>query len=151
MGKMTIRFMAVTLVMLLAACGAGQPAENTAEENARATREAAPIPAEYTGKTNPAPDDAASIDRGQKVYTSNCQTCHGQKGLGEGSTGSVLQPPASPIAQTSQTLPDDYLFWRISEGGAQEPFNSAMPSWKNILSEQDIWDVINYVRSLGKK
>lgn len=51
------------------------------------------------------------------------------------------------IAHTSQMMSDAYLFWRISEGGAQ--FNSSMPAWQEALDEQDIWDVINYVQALG--
>lgn len=46
-------------------------------------------------------------------------------------------------------LSDDYLFYRISEGGNVAPFNSAMPAWKEILTETERWDVINYTRSLG--
>ena len=42
---------------------------------------------------------------------------------------------------------DDYLFWRISEGGAQ--FSSAMPGWSASLDEDERWDIINYVRVLG--
>jgi hypothetical protein len=42
---------------------------------------------------------------------------------------------------------DDYLFWRISEGGAV--FNTSMLPWKDVLDEQARWDVINYVRALG--
>jgi hypothetical protein len=45
---------------------------------------------------------------------------------------------------------DDMLFWRISEGGGMAPFNSAMPAWKDALDEQARWDLINYVRALGR-
>jgi hypothetical protein len=44
---------------------------------------------------------------------------------------------------------DDYLFWRISEGGTHEPFASAMPRWQDVLDDDARWDVINYVRALG--
>jgi hypothetical protein len=46
-------------------------------------------------------------------------------------------------------LGDDYMFWRISEGGLHEPFSSAMPRWQDVLDEGDRWDLINYVRALG--
>jgi hypothetical protein len=45
---------------------------------------------------------------------------------------------------------DSYLFWRISEGGAMEPFNSAMPAWKDVLDEEARWNVIHYIRALGR-
>jgi polyhydroxyalkanoate synthesis regulator phasin len=40
-----------------------------------------------------------------------------------------------------------YLFWRVSEGGV--PFQTSMPPWRDVLSEQERWDVINYIRALG--
>jgi mono/diheme cytochrome c family protein len=46
-------------------------------------------------------------------------------------------------------LSDGYLFWRASEGGTFEPFNSAMPPWKDVLSENERWQVITFLRSLS--
>jgi hypothetical protein len=42
------------------------------------------------------------------------------------------------------------LYWRISEGGAAAPFSSAMPAWKDSLEEQARWDLVNYMRGLGR-
>jgi hypothetical protein len=67
--------------------------------------------------------------------------------MGDGPTGVGLNPLPAPIAHTSQMMGDDYLFWRISEGGAV--FNTSMLPWKGTLDEQARWDVINYVRALG--
>ncbi|MCA9982344.1 MAG: cytochrome c, partial [Anaerolineales bacterium] len=47
----------------------------------------------------------------------------------------------------SQMLGDDFLYWRISEGGHE--FETAMPSWDGTLDEEARWDVINYIRALG--
>ena len=69
--------------------------------------------------------------------------------MGDGPGGAALDPPPTAIAHTSQMMGDAYLFYRISEGGAFAPFNSAMPSWKTALEEEERWDVINYVRALG--
>ncbi len=121
--------------------GMGGPPEGMRE------RHSAPIPVEYQGKSNPAPTDEESLARGEKIYAQQCATCHGDGGMGDGPAGQNLDPAPAPIAHTSQMLGDSYLFWRISEGGAQ--FNTAMIPYKSILSEQDIWDVINYTRALG--
>lgn len=59
----------------------------------------------------------------------------------------ALDPAPAPIAHTSQMMADDYLFWRISEGGAQ--FGTSMPPWKDAFDEDSRWDLINYVRALG--
>jgi mono/diheme cytochrome c family protein len=112
-------------------------------------RHMAPIPAEYAGLTNPGPVDEASLARGAETYTTFCATCHGDGGMGDGPAGATLEPPAAPIAHTSQMMGDDYLFWRISEGGAMAPFNSVMIPYKNVLDEQARWDVINYIQALG--
>jgi len=69
--------------------------------------------------------------------------------MGDGPAGTGLDPAPAAIAHTSQMLGDDYQFWRVSEGGAMEPFNSAMIPWKGILDEQERWDVLNYVQALG--
>lgn len=111
-------------------------------------RHHATIPAEYAQKTSPSATDEASIGRGQAIYTQHCATCHGESGMGDGPAGASLDPPASPIAHTSQMLADDYLFWRLSEGGLS--FKTAMPAWKDILDENQRWDVLHYVRALGR-
>lgn len=112
-------------------------------------RHMAPIAADYAGLTNPIPADEASLERGEAIYAASCASCHGDGGMGDGPAGAALDPPPPPIAHTSQMMGDDYLFWRISEGGLMEPFNSTMPGWKETLDEQARWDVINYIRALS--
>lgn len=112
-------------------------------------RHHATIPAEYSGLRNPVPADEASVTRGAEIYANQCATCHGDEGLGDGPGGANLDPSPAPLAHTGRMLADDYLFWRISEGGAIDPFNSAMPAWKAALDEEARWDVINYVRVMS--
>ncbi|KAA3644160.1 MAG: cytochrome c [Chloroflexi bacterium] len=102
------------------------------------------IPEPYAGLSNPLNADDHSASRGEALYTLHCTSCHGDRGMGDGPAGQVLVPPATPIAQTSALVGDDYLFWRISEGGT--PFNTSMPSWQGTLDEQDIWSLIIYLR-----
>lgn len=118
--------------------------------NGMMARHHATIPAEYAGITNPIPADDASLERGAETYETFCATCHGDGGMGDGPASEALDPAPAPIAHTGQMLGDDYLFWRVTEGGAFEPFNSAMPAWKESLDEQARWDVVNYVQALGQ-
>ncbi len=111
-------------------------------------RHHATIPEPYAGLVSPVPSDEASIERGAAIFTANCATCHGDGGMGDGPAGTALDPSPAAVAHTSQMMGDDYLFWRISEGGV--PFDTAMPVWKDTLDEAARWDVINYVRALGK-
>jgi mono/diheme cytochrome c family protein len=108
------------------------------------------VPAPYAGLTNPVKADQPSLDRGAEQYSALCASCHGDGGMGDGPAGANLDPAPAPVAHTSQMLGDDLLFWRISEGGLQEPFSSAMPAWKESLDEEARWDLVNYMRALGQ-
>ena len=112
-------------------------------------RHQAPIPAEYRGMVNAVPADDASFARGEESFNLLCASCHGEQGLGDGPAAGALDPAPPMISMTSLMLGDDYLFWRISDGGAMAPFNSAMPAWRDVLDEQTRWDVINYTRTLN--
>jgi mono/diheme cytochrome c family protein len=112
-------------------------------------RHHARIPAEYAGLNNPIPADEESLARGAELFGTYCAACHGDGGMGDGPAGQALDPPPAPVAHTSRMLGDDYLFWRISEGGTHEPFSSAMPRWQEVLDDDARWDVINYIRALG--
>lgn len=137
----------VLLIILLTACSA--PRNETPPgmgNNGMMTRHHAEIPAEYAGLTNPIPPDKESLARGAELYAANCASCHGDGGMGDGPAGSALNPAPAPVAHTSQMMADDYLFWRVSEGGT--PFSTSMPPWK-VLDEQARWDLVNYMRALG--
>jgi mono/diheme cytochrome c family protein len=135
------------ITLFLTACGAqdDQPGPGMGRDGMM-TRHHAEIPTEYAGLTNPVPADAASLERGAALYATNCASCHGDGGMGDGPAGTALDPAPAPVAHTSQMMSDDYLFWRISEGGT--PFGTLMPAWK-VLNEQARWDMVNYMRALG--
>lgn len=112
-------------------------------------RHHAQIPDEYAGLTNLVPADEDSLARGSAIYEQHCTSCHGDGGMGDGPAGQQLDPQPAAVAHTSRMLGDDYLFWRVSEGGSHDPFSSAMPRWQDVLEDTDRWDVINYIRALG--
>lgn len=106
----------------------------------------AEIPAQYAGLTSPVAADESSLTRGAAAYNVYCVACHGESGLGDGIAAATLDPAPAPLARTSQMMGDDYLFWRISEGGTH--FTTAMPAWEGAIDEQTRWDLINYMRTL---
>lgn len=138
---------------LFAACTAN-PSNSSSGTAARVDmagmmeRHMAPVPAEYASLRNPVAADAESLARGQAIYQANCVACHGEKGWGDGPAAATLNPPPAPIAHTASMLSDAYLFYRISEGGNQAPFSSAMPAFQQALDERARWDLVNYMRSL---
>jgi len=90
------------------------------------------------------PYTAASVARGDVLYADNCALCHGATGRGDGSAAAGL--PIRPANLTEQHLlvhnPGD-LFWRISHGMD----DGAMPGFADVLSPNQRWDVINFIRA----
>jgi mono/diheme cytochrome c family protein len=135
-----IILLVVLSVFVLAACGgAGASSSNQTEVG---TLE--PVPAEYAGKSNPLGADAAA--QGAKIFQTNCQMCHGPQGHGDGPAGGSLDPKPKNLAIFQKSAADDYLFWRISEG---KP-GTSMVAWKGILTEEQIWQVISFIRALAE-
>ena len=106
------------------------------------------LPGEYAGKRNPLGNSAEDLARGKTLYQSNCAACHGAQGQGDGPAGENLNPRPANIARFAKMpmASDPYLYWTISEGGT--PVNSAMPPFKNVLKEQEIWQIIAYLRRM---
>ncbi len=106
------------------------------------------MPAPYTSLSNPLPRTKETVERGAVIYTKSCAACHGTTGRGDGEAGRNLSPPPGNLAWLSQ-MPmaqwDSFLYWTISEGGAQ--FGTAMPSFKSAWSRDDIWAVTAYIQA----
>lgn len=129
--------------VLLTACGGGGSSNGTEEADVRPTP-----PTEYASKTNPLKGNAQAADAGKTVFATNCASCHGDTGHGDGAAGAALDPKPDNLVNTVAQTSEPYMFWRISEGGWMEPFKSSMPAWKGVLSEEQIWQVITYIETL---
>ena len=92
------------------------------------------------------------VKEGGDVYYKNCHYCHGDKLDGQGQYAQGFNPlplnfqDVGTIAQ----LQESYLFWRIATGGPglpkeATPWLSAMPVWKDFLTEDEIWKVILFL------
>jgi mono/diheme cytochrome c family protein len=106
------------------------------------------IPEEYADLVNPLTDEKTAVSEGRILFESNCASCHGVNGEGDGPAAAGLEPPPQNLSQIQADLSDAYLFWRVSDGGLMEPFNSVMPAWRGILSEDHIWQIILFLRTL---
>jgi mono/diheme cytochrome c family protein len=88
--------------------------------------------------------DAAN---GEKLFVRYCAGCHGKDGRGAAHT---FMPHVGTLAKKDyiEFLPDSYLFTVIADGGAAVGKNAYMPAWKETLSEDEIKDVVAYIRTL---
>jgi copper transport protein len=102
-----------------------------------------------TGLANPVPATDRSIASGKTLYEQNCLPCHGPQGKGDGPAGLALRPP--PADLTVHTAPgvhpDGQLFEWITNGYP----GSVMPAFGELLTEEQRWDLVNYIRTFGGK
>ena len=132
--------------LLLVLCsGCGHDHEHDGHEH----EHDAELPAEYADLGNPLEGQEA-LQGGEQLYQQNCALCHGEAGLGDGSGAAALMPAPTDLTEDHVSMASDaYLFYRISEGGGFEPYNSAMPGFKEQLDEQERWVLVNYLRELA--
>jgi mono/diheme cytochrome c family protein len=84
---------------------------------------------------------------GAKLYKRYCSGCHGEDGRG-GAKTFMPHVPNLTAKDYIEFLPDSFLFTVITEGGAAVGKSGFMPAWRGTLSEQDIKDVITFIRTL---
>ncbi len=103
------------------------------------------VPDKYLKMKNPVKADATSIKEGKALFEKHCQSCHGKTGKGDGTKAATLDTePGDFTSKTFKAEVDGALFYKTQTG------RKDMPSFKNkIPEEEDIWNVVNYVRSLG--
>jgi len=88
---------------------------------------------------------------GQELYLEKCVLCHGSQGEGWDWAKKVEKPPI-PVPDLSKVSPersDQYLFSVIKEGGEAVGQTRFMPPFGFQLSDQEVWDLVAYMRSLG--
>jgi len=79
---------------------------------------------------------------GEKLFSSNCQSCHGTPG--KNNFSNITPPPGDPATDKFQLQLDGELFYKISNG------RKPMPTFKSILSVDDRWNIISFFRSFNK-
>ncbi|HLZ73027.1 MAG TPA: CopD family protein [Dehalococcoidia bacterium] len=93
---------------------------------------------------NPVPSDERSVGAGKAIYAQNCVVCHGSTGHGDGPGAAALNPKPLDLTVHVGLHPDGQLFDWISNGIQR----TAMPAWKDKLTVQQRWDLLNYLRTL---
>jgi len=102
------------------------------------------IPEEAAAMPNPIAISDASVAAGQATFAQYCVACHGVQGEGDGPGAAGLSPkPADLHADHVQGLSDGALLYVITHGRE----GTAMAAWESILSEQQRWEVVNFLRT----
>jgi mono/diheme cytochrome c family protein len=87
--------------------------------------------------------DDAAVAEGKTLWTQNCKSCHGVKGLGDGPKADKIDISCGNFsAKEFQSLTDGEIYYKTTEG------RKPMPSFKEKLSNSERWQLVAFMRSL---
>lgn len=95
---------------------------------------------------DPVPPTEASLQKGEKLFQNNCSPCHGMGGKGDGPVIKRGFYPVDLTASQTQARTDGYIYAYIRYGG-----KILMPSYRDNVSSDEAWSIVNYVRKLQGK
>lgn len=103
-------------------------------------------PPEAKSLANPVSMNATTIAAGKSIYADHCARCHGDQGNGDGPDASMYKTPPGVLsdARVMGQQTDGEIFWKIGEG------RRPMPSFAKELTDEQRWELVNYIRSLAK-
>jgi len=172
---MTLRVIALALLLaaMFMVVGAFKIESTTSAQNANSSRvqnantssgqnqNAAPqpdfskntweLPKDADKTPNPVPSSAESIAKGKELYMErtkgNCVFCHGETGAGnEANMPRLRRKPADLTNKERMTaMTDGEVYWKITKG-----ITGIMPAGEKRMTEEERWNVVNYVRTLAK-
>jgi mono/diheme cytochrome c family protein len=137
-----------TLLLIVLLCfGCALWAQNQKDQPpAKAPAQEYKIPPEDAAKANPVKPTAESLAKGKKLYGFDCAMCHGANGDGKGDMATDMKNVTDftkPDALKDRT--DGELFYVVRNGKGD------MPPEGDRAKNDDIWNMVNYIRSLAKK
>ena len=89
--------------------------------------------------------DASAISEGKTLWGTNCKSCHGVKGLGDGTKAEKIDISCGDFSSKEfQSLSDGDMFYKTKIG------RKPMPSFKEKLSDTELWQVVAYMRTMKK-
>jgi mono/diheme cytochrome c family protein len=106
-----------------------------------------PVPADAAKVKNPIAPTPDNLAAAKAIYMDKCANCHGEKGAGDGPEADMYTPaPASfTDVHMMSEMTDGEIFWKMTEG------RKPMPSFKKQLTDEQRWQLVNYVRTLTPK
>lgn len=104
-----------------------------------------PVPDKEKNMKNPVAKGDASNKAGMALYNKNCASCHGKTGLGDGVKARSLKTFPGDFSKADyQNQTDGELFYKTKVGRGE------MPKYEGKLSDNDIWNIVNYTRTFKK-
>ena len=94
---------------------------------------------------------AGDVAAGATKYAQLCASCHGAGGAGDGPAAAALNPQPASHADGAymNALSNEHVYTVIKDGGIAVGKSASMAPWGSSLSEQELWDVVAFVRSLA--
>ena len=103
------------------------------------------VPADFKTMKNPVAKGDESNKTGQALYVKNCASCHGKTGLGDGVKARMLKDfPGDFSGAFFQNQTDGEHFYKTKSGRGE------MPKYEGKLADDDIWNIVNYMRTFKK-
>ena len=103
------------------------------------------VPANFKSMKSAIAKSDASTKAGMAIYTKNCASCHGKAGLGDGVKARALKNSPGDFSKPEfQSLSDGDVFYKTKTG------RDEMPKYEGKLTDDDIWNIVNYMRTLKK-
>jgi mono/diheme cytochrome c family protein len=138
--------LAVLVVIACAGCQVRQPGR---VETAFAEQIKRTVTVGGKKDVNPTPADPENIQAGQKNFAHYCLVCHGLDGQNTGVPfADRMSPPVPPLNSAAvQRYTDGQLKWIIDHGISP----SGMPASNGILGNEEIWQIVDYIRHLPPK
>jgi mono/diheme cytochrome c family protein len=128
-------------------CQAQEPAKPAEEKPAAEAKPADAKTNSDAAKTNPVKASPTSLQSGKKKYGQDCAMCHGKEGAGDGDLAEDMHLKLKDFrdAETLKDLSDGDIYSIINNGKGK------MMGEEGRLKPDEIWDIVNFVRSLPKK
>ncbi|MCX6290915.1 MAG: cytochrome c [Bacteroidetes bacterium] len=131
-----------TLLFLLPVLMLSLPAAN-AQDKPKGKEWA--VPEKEAAKKSEIKFDANAVAAGKDLWAQNCKSCHGTKGLGDGSKAAKIDISCGDFSsKETQDISDGSLFWKITDG------RKPMPSFSSKLTDAERWQLVAYIRTLKK-
>ena len=98
---------------------------------------------------NPVAANAPSVTAGKAAYQKYCRFCHGPEGLGDGPSAPKGTKPSDLTDKEWTRGSTDGELFVVLRDGAGPKFD--MKGFKGRMTDQDMWHVVNYIKSIAKK